>query len=88
MFIEGDKTASLQTSRTSHLFCRTIAAWKCLEREECVEVFAKRYYPGLVGEGLAGLFSARRWAEVMEASQMCTARTKGRERPCFTFFSA
>lgn len=58
MFIGGDKTASHQTSRPSHLFCRTTAAWKDLERDECVEIVAKRYYPGLVEEGLALFFSA------------------------------
>lgn len=88
MFIGGDKTASLQTSRPSHLFCRTTAAWKGLERDECVEVFAKRYYPSLVEDGLALFFFARRCAEVVEACELCAARTKAIELSCLVLFSA
>lgn len=88
MFIEGDKTASLQTSRPPHLFCRTTAAWKGLERDECVEVFAKRYYPGLVEDGLVLSFFARRCAKVIEACQICVARTKAMELPRLVLFSA
>lgn len=57
---------------------REMNVWRSLPRG---------YYPGLVEDGLALFFFARRCAEVIEACQMCAARTKAMELSCLVLFS-